>query len=519
MPRVLGLDLGSHALKAVLLEVGRTTTLVGWADVRRPEGAPEDSLRAALATLRAEHPWQFDQVVVAMPGTAVATHALVLPFKDAKRLEAALPFEVEGQLPVDLEEVVFDYQPGARTAEGTEILVGVARKDELRPLLALLSDAGFEPRVVTHPALVYRSLFVGRPELLGVDTGRLAALVDVGHLRTTVAVGQPGEGLVFARVLPGGGRDVTMALEREFAVSTLDAERWKETDGSLVPGGGPEHLRATEAIQRAVQPLTRELRATLKAATARDRRPVQQLFLCGGTSQLPGLAEAWSAELGLPVAALPASGHAELAPEQRARGAQAWALALCGGSRTDRFNFRRGDTAFSGQLDWLRRRVPQLAVYVGVLVALLVTFGVVRSALLGRREAEVDAQLCELTRRVLGTCEHNYDRALNMLRGKESPTAALPKVSAVGLLAEVTARVPADLPLTVEQVVVDLDRIQIRGETDSSKSIDRLAAALKTYRCFRDVKSGKVERTKDGAHVTFQVDVLVDCGEPAPSAG
>lgn len=519
MPRILGLDLGSHALKAVLLDAGRATTLAGWADIRRPEGAPEESLRAALATLRAEHPWQIDQVVVAMPGTSVATHALVLPFKDAKRLEAALPFEVESQLPVELEDVVFDYQPGARTSEGTELLVGVARKDELRALLALLTDAGYEPRVVTHPALVYRSLFVGRPELMGVEAGSLAALVDVGHVRTTLAIGRPGEGLVFARVLPGGGRDITLALEREFGVSAVDAERWKETDGSLVPGGDAEHSRAREAIHRSLQPLTREVRATLKAATTRDRRPVQELLLCGGTAQLPGLAEAWTAELDLPVRALAASGHAELAAEQRARGAEAWALALCGSSRTDRFNFRRGDTAFSGQLDWLRRRIPQLAAFAGVLVALLVTFGVVRSALLGRREAAVDTQLCELTRRVLGTCERNYDRALNMLRGKESPTAALPKVSAAGLLAELAARVPADVPLKIDHVVVDLDRLEMRGETDSSKSIDRLAAALKTYRCFRDVKGGKVERTKDGAHVTFQVDVLVDCSETPPPAG
>jgi general secretion pathway protein L len=79
--------------------------------------------------------------------------------------------------------------------------------------------------------------------------------------------------------------------------------------------------------------------------------------------------------------------------------------------------------------------------------------------------------------------------------------------------------VPSDMPLKIEQVVVDLDRVQLRGETDSSKSIDRLSAALKTYHCFRDVKGGKVERTKDGAHVTFQVDVLVDCGENAPPAG
>ena len=106
-----------------------------------------------------------------------------------------------------------------------------------------------------------------------------------------------------------------------------------------------------------------------------------------------------------------------------------------------------------------------------------------------------------------------------MLRGKESPAAALPKVSAAGLLAEVAARVPPDMTLKLDQVVVDLDRVQMRGETDSSKSIDRLSAALKAFRCFRDVKEGKVERTKDGAHVSFQLDVLVDCGETAPPAG
>src|SRR5208283_4351189 len=179
MPRILGLDLGSYAVKAVVLDVGRSTSLAGWAEIRRGEGALPESLLAALAALRAEHPWQTDQVVVAMPGTSLATHALVLPFKDAKRLEAALPFEVESQLPVELEDVVFDYQLGQRTEQGTELLVGVAQKSEVRSLLALLSQAGFEPRVVTHPALVYRSLFVGRPELLGAEADSLAALVDI----------------------------------------------------------------------------------------------------------------------------------------------------------------------------------------------------------------------------------------------------------------------------------------------------------------------------------------------------
>ena len=519
MARILGLDLGSHSVKAGLLDAGRATTLAGWAEVRRPEGAQEESLRTALARLRAEHPWQWEQVVVAVPGSSVATHPVTLPFHDAKRIEAALPFEVEGELPVELTEVLFDYQPGGSGEAASNLLVGVVRKDELRQLVALLAEAGFDPRRVTHPALAYRALFVGRAQALAVEREQLVALVDVGHRRTTMAVGHPGEGLVYARVVPGGGAEVTAALSREFGVSLADAEVWKERDATLAPGGGEEHERARAAIRRALRPVVREVRATLKAAATRDHRPVGRLLLAGGTAQLPGLAEAWTEELELPAASLAPAGEAEARPELRTRGAQAWALAVTGAVRGERFNFRRGELAFTGELDWLRRRLPQLAAFAAVLLALLVTFGIVRSALLGRREAAVDARLCELTRRVLGTCERNYDRALNLLRGKESPAAALPKLSATSLLAEVAARIPAEVPVTLDQLTVDLDRVTLRGETDNAKSIDRVQEALKSYRCFRDVKEGRVERTKDGAHVSFVLDVQVECGEPAPPAG
>jgi general secretion pathway protein L len=519
MARVLGLDLGSHSVKALLLDAGRAVAVLGWAEVRRPEGAAEESLRTALARLRAEHPWQWEQVVVAVPGSSVATHPVALPFQDARRIEAALPFEVEGELPVELNEVLFDYQLAGPADGGSNLLVGVVRKDELRQLLALLAGAGFDPRRVTHPALAYRSLFAGRPKALPVEREELVALVDVGHRRTTMAVGHPDEGLVYARVLPGGGAEVTLALSREFGVSLADAETWKERDATLAPGGGEEHERARAAIRRALGPVLREVRATLKAASTRDHRPVARLLLAGGTAQLSGLPEAWSAELQLPATLLSAASEAESLPELRTRGAQAWALAVTGASRGERFNFRRGELAFTGEMDWLRRRLPQLAAFAAVLLALLVTFGIVRSALLGRREAAVDARLCELTRRVLGSCEKNYDRALNLLRGKESPAAALPKVSATALLAEVAARMPAEVPVTLDQMTLDPDRVTLRGETDNAKSIDRVQAALKTFHCFRDVKEGSVERTKDGAHVTFVLDVQVECGEPAPPAG
>ena len=68
-------------------------------------------------------------------------------------------------------------------------------------------------------------------------------------------------------------------------------------------------------------------------------------------------------------------------------------------------------------------------------------------------------------------------------------------------------------------MLFDLDRFQLRGETDSTRSIDKLIAALKGFRCFREVKEGKVEKARDSSRVQFQLDVQVDCGEAVASAG
>ena len=497
MPRVLGLDLGSYSLKGVLLETtGRGTSVLRFAETRRTDEAPLDE---ALAVFLAENPWAPDQVVVALPGPSLATHVFTLPFTDAKRIAATLPFEVEGELPFELSQVVFDHQVTRRRANATNLVVGLVRREELAELLRTLSARGLDPRVVTHPAIAYQNLFLAAPERFDVAPDAAIAVLDIGHRRTSVAVGRPAEGLVFARTFPGGGRDLSRALATEFQVPLPEAEAWKEREGSLAAGGGPEHERARAALLRALAPIVREARATLKAASG------------GSTSRWPGC----SSPAGRPVSPVWPSTSAPSSvnpptcsssrrwprrwcrPQVQPRAAEAYALALRGtmsSGRAPRFNLRQGEFAFRGHVDYLRERLVRVAAFAGVLALLLCVFNVTRGILLGRREAAVDSRLCAVTQRVLGTCEKNYDRALNLLRGQQSPAAAVPSVSTTRLLAEVAQRVPPDVTVTFGQMVFDLDRIQLRGETDSTRSIDKLAAALKSYRCFREVKEGKVER-------------------------
>ena len=98
-----------------------------------------------------------------------------------------------------------------------------------------------------------------------------------------------------------------------------------------------------------------------------------------------------------------------------------------------------------------------------------------------------------------------------MLRGQECPAAGIPSRTATTLLAELTGHVPPDMKVTFENVVIDLDRISLKCETETSKSLEELISALKTYKCFKEINEGRVEKSKDGTKVTSRLDIQVEC--------
>ena len=527
MARILGLDLGSYSVKGMLTEVTlRGAQIRGFGEVRRGEKQLTEALRALLDQLFPPQALHRDQVVTSLPGQSLVTHLLTLPFTESKQIEAALPFEVEGQLPSDLSEVVFDYQLGAQGDQKSDLLVGVVRKEQLRELLEALKQVELDPRVVTHPALAYKNLIAAAPECFAADSECGFAILDIGHERTTIAIGSKTANVEYVRTFPGGGKALSTAIATEFAISFPEAEQWKETQGAVGPavrGAGAE--RAAKALLRGLQPVIRETRTCLKASTARSRRSITQIYLCGGTAKLAGLDQQLSDEFGIPAARLrlPPEVASSIPPEASCSAVQAYSLSARRPSVTARgalLNLRRGEFAFKGDFDYLRGKVGLMASYAAVLVALLIASGIVRNSVLASRDKQVDALLCTVTQRVLGQCEKNYDRALNLLKGKESPAAIIPRLSAASLLAEVAQRIPSEVPVTFDRIEVDLDRVVLRGDTESTKQIDQITAALKGFHCFKEIKEGKVEKSKDGQKVNFRLDVQVDCpdvGQTPPS--
>ncbi len=146
--KVVGLNIepGRLAATVVQRQFGRTEVL----DSFVLPYATDDELTAALRDRASA--WAGARVVSAVSGRSLTQRVLTFPFGDRKRIEKALPFEIEDIVPFPLDDVVLGHlvigealsQKGAETS----VLCLMLPKAEMRRHLELLAGAGIDPHAV-----------------------------------------------------------------------------------------------------------------------------------------------------------------------------------------------------------------------------------------------------------------------------------------------------------------------------------------------------------------------------------
>src|SRR5512147_1100551 len=124
LKNVLGLDLGSHSLKAVELQQGlRSLTAVHVRSVPRDEERP---LPEVLRRFVEVHRLATDHVVTALRGDRLSVRRLAFPFSERRRLAQAVPFEVEDTLPFELDQVLLDWQMVESERSRSRVVAAIA---------------------------------------------------------------------------------------------------------------------------------------------------------------------------------------------------------------------------------------------------------------------------------------------------------------------------------------------------------------------------------------------------------
>jgi type IV pilus assembly protein PilM len=315
---VIGLDIGSWSIKAAVLDSGlRRQDLVDFREHHVPadlEGNPMDD-QAALIRATLDGIRDRNALITAAPGSRVMQRELELPFTDDKRIKSVLAFQLDGQLPLPVEALVYDYTILEELDPGARILCSAVARKWLTGFLEELKGANADPKAVCLDSMAPLHLVPKLREIGAIGAGGAGgdgdegeeeiAFIDIGHRTTTLTIVR-GDHVVTGRSLPNGGHQVTVALQEALGGDYHQAERLKHEGVRLdgqVPAGveEAEHDRRVEIVASALSPIVRDLRMTLHAHAQRAGKRVKRAFLFGGTTRMPGLMEAVGQGLGIAV--------------------------------------------------------------------------------------------------------------------------------------------------------------------------------------------------------------------------
>jgi type IV pilus assembly protein PilM len=297
----VGLDIGTHAVRAVELSFGRDdATITRFGQVALPPGAVVDgevvdgtAVAVAIRRLWSQCAFRSRNVIVGLANQRVIVRQAEVPALPEEDLRHALRYQAGDLVPFPTDDALLDcrvlepvaVEPGEDPR--VRILLVAAQRDMVLSVLRAVERAGLHPVLVDLAPFALLRAF---PHDTGEDA-TAEALVCIGAGVTTVVVHERGVPR-FVRMLLVGGASVTEFLASELQVGLDVAEQCKRA------GDGP----ADALIEQQLGALVAEVQGSLDYYVAQvDSAPLRRVVVTGGGSRLAGLAERLQAAVGAPV--------------------------------------------------------------------------------------------------------------------------------------------------------------------------------------------------------------------------
>ncbi|MFL6584640.1 MAG: pilus assembly protein PilM [Chthoniobacterales bacterium] len=312
---VIGIDLGKHAFKGVLLQRkgDHRVVLTSYASRPVPEQfSSTDGLVQELKALLRELGGSTKECAVGVSDPQALLRIIEQPETPIDLLRNALRLNGLAVLNQECKDFVLDCAPVMAEAAVVHQTAGVGDSSRsaavataadpapkmrylvggmLRPAVKQISAACTKARVPAGivqlaPVCSFNAFEFAYPQTFAHDA---FLLLDMGHLQSTVLIGSKSE-LMLVRSIDYGGKMVNEALTADGALDS-DAARVMLQEGD--PG-------MTEICRSALARLATEVRNSIGFFEGQHEQSIQRIFVSGGLARTETILQILSDELGLP---------------------------------------------------------------------------------------------------------------------------------------------------------------------------------------------------------------------------
>lgn len=483
MARYLGIDIGDHALRGVLvrsalrkLEVERYVEIPLTAGAGAPDQAPE--LASAGSDMLRALPAPPDMIIAGVPGEEISLRLVELPASARKRISEILPFELEAILPYEPHEAVIDHQP-VDTEDGVlRVLAASAMSSRIGNLLRDLQQAGLEPRELAAGAAALDGLVNLLPEL---KLPGPVLLVELGDRRTDLCMLRAGH-CVAARTVGFGITDMP------------------------------------KAAQSAERELTRSV-ASFR--TTGVEAPVVA-YACGTGASAEGALPWLEQALGVPVKPLQLPDASQGDTAAHPGFSKAAALAARAAAGRHRINLRTGEFATTHARSQLIDHLNLIATC-AVIVLLTAMFALKgRQKMLEDEHLALQDQLAKATKEVFDKSISDPAQAEALIKNPKA-SDPLPRFDAYDALAALSASIGPEITHEVRRLSIEVadekqkGRLELQGALDSLAQRDEVVKRLQEHGCFRDIELGRTTPAgNQDNRINYQIEAALQCPGDAP---
>lgn len=305
--RLLGVDIGSHSIKAVLVKrTGRGGVSFELEKIALEPVAPQvivegdiiDSVAVVevLDRLLRSMKVRVPDVAISLAGNSVIVKKITVPRMNEDELEESIYWEAEQYIPFEIDEVMVDYHPLSESMDddSMDVILVAVKKDKVNDYTSVISQVGKTTALVDVDAFAIQNCFEANyPDLESASVG----LVNIGASVTSVNILETGVTSFWRDIITGGNRH-TEALQRRLGLSVEQAEDAKK--GFEVEGTSPDAV--LPVLDSASEDVVGMIAKTFdfyfgsSGVSSLDR-----IFVSGGASNTPGLVEMLGSRLGSPV--------------------------------------------------------------------------------------------------------------------------------------------------------------------------------------------------------------------------
>ncbi|MCB1198898.1 MAG: pilus assembly protein PilM, partial [Deltaproteobacteria bacterium] len=403
-----------------------------------------------------------------------------------------------------------------------------AQNQTIQDHLHIIQQAGIEPTMISVDSMVLFNI----QQYLQHQAFSTYAIVDIGHTKTSLCI-ISNQQLAFVRTLYTAGQEINEHIFQQLDLTMEQAIEVKEKHGIIETDFKPlqskDLKKLSNAIQSVIDPLFREILQSFHMYRSqnfltKEQKAIEHVFFCGGTSNIRNLSHYFTALVNVPASVIDLSNTGiDLDSSACAKFATSMGAALKFASRSklqlpkDMINYRKGPYSLAQDYGQYKDKGIYYAKWFSVFFVLLCILFIFKNQSMKHQYENIEkAAIKSFQQYVPEQKVKSSKTAVKSLKAKvteleqkkELLTSGLDQMTALGVLREISTRIPSQIKIDTQEISIDQNKVTLRGVTNSYASVDQIIQYLESVPFFERIEKGNMQEKED-KQIQFQLTIVI----------